>query len=258
MTDEGDSPRTRRYYFGLYHWRERGCRLLLGALAILGGVAVVSRTRRRIVKAVGAGSVLWGVNRVRRALVALLSPPPWVLDGEKYETLARALPLSETDRLLDVGAGTGRSLVGMAPSIADGCSVVAIDVFDDRIIFGNGPRLTRRNARVTGIEVAPVRGDAARLPVSDGAMDTVTLCRVLHDLQRSDARDALGEARRVCGPDGTVGVLALPYVHESDADPSTYWRELVVEAGFSVETVIEREDGYTIIVGDTEGTPDDD
>jgi SAM-dependent methyltransferase len=254
MTEEGDGPRTRRYYFGLYHWRERGRRLLLGVAAVLWGIAVGIRSRSRIPKAVGIVSVLWGANRVRTALLALLSPPPWVLDGEKYEALGRALPLSESDRLLDVGSGTGRSLVGMAPAVPDDCSVLAIDVFDDRIILGNGPRLARRNARIAGVDVEPVRGDGTRLPVSEGVIDTVTLCRVLHDLPKGGARRALEEAHRVCRPDGTVGVLALPFPHEPDADPTAYWRELVADAGFAVDTVIEREDGYTIIVGDAGGT----
>lgn len=246
------------YYFGLYHWRERGRRLLVGLLAILlAVVAVDRRDRSRFAVALAVPLFLWGGSTAREATVSLLSPPPWVLDREKYEVLAAELPLSEADRLLDVGCGTGRSLVGLGPAVPAACSVVALDVFDDRIILGNGPRLATRNAELAGLDIAAVRGDAARLPLSEGAVDVVTLCRVLHDLPVPAAQNALEEARRVCAPEGTVGVLALPYPHEADADPTAYWQGMVASAGFDVSTVIEREDGYTIVVGDVAGDLDD-
>ncbi|WP_226008108.1 class I SAM-dependent methyltransferase [Natrinema salinisoli] len=192
---------------------------------------------------------LWGGATVRSAATSLLSPPPWVLDREKYDALAAEIPLSESERMLDIGCGTGRSLVGLAPAIPERCSLLAVDVFDDRIILGNGPQLASRNARLAGVEVTPMRGDAARIPLEEDTVDIVTLCRVLHDLSATDARETLTEARRVCTPGGTVGVLALPYPHDEDASPATYWSELVADAGLTVSTVVEREDGYVIVVG---------
>lgn len=238
------------YYFGLYHWRERGRRLLFGVVAGVCGAALARSDRRSWARAlVGAAALAWGVLTAGQAVASLLSPPPWVLDREKYEALAAELPLSDADRLLDVGCGTGRSLVGLAPSVPGGCSVAALDTFDDRIILGNGGRLAERNARLAGLDAGALRGDAARLPVAGGSVDAVTMCRVLHDLPAEAARRALGEAHRVCTPDGCVGVLALPYPHDPDADPATYWRTMVADAGFDVERVVERDDGYTIVVG---------
>jgi len=159
--------------------------------------------------------------------------------------------------VLDVGCGTGRSLVGLAPAIPDGCSVLAVDVFDDRIILGNGPQLATRNARLAGVDATAIRGDAARLPLGDEAVDVVTFCRLLHDLPATAARDALADARRVCALGGRIGVLALLYPHDENATPATYWRELVADAGFAVDAVRERDDGYVIVVATAPERPSD-
>ncbi|MFC6765498.1 class I SAM-dependent methyltransferase [Natrinema soli] len=225
---------------------------MLGLLAVITGLAIGQSERRprgRTAIAVALVLVCWGGATVRSAAMSLLSPPPWVLDREKYEALAAEIPLSESERVLDIGCGTGRSLVGLAPAIPDHCSLLAVDVFDDRIILGNGPRLASRNARLAGVDATPIRGDAARIPLAADTVDTVTLCRVLHDLSATDAREALTEAHRVCTPGGTVGVLALPYPHNEAAKPAAYWGELVAEAGLTVSDVVERDDGYVIVVG---------
>ncbi|MES3516357.1 MAG: class I SAM-dependent methyltransferase [Natronomonas sp.] len=255
MREDGIDGLLPRYYFGLYHWRERGRRILLGLAAVAIGIGCVRRSGKRslwvrLAASIGAvGASAWGVGRIYTSLRAISTPPPWRLERAKYEALAAELPLSSADRFLDVGCGTGRSLVGLAPAVAEGCEVIACDVFDSRIILGNAPRLAVRNATRAGLDAAAVRGDASRLPIAGHTADVVTLCRLLHDLPQSEARGALEEARRVCDPDGRVGVLALPYPHESGVDATEYWKEMVEEAGFDVETLIERDDGYTIVVG---------
>ena len=137
-------------------------------------------------------------------------------------------------RILDIGCGTGRSLVGLAPHLPEGSSVIGLDVFDDRIILGNAPLLARRNARKAGIDVVPVRGDAARIPLTENSQDLVTACRVLHDLPEENHERTLREIRRVCRSGGVLGILEIP-VAPGERDPETYWREQVEEAGFAVQ-----------------------
>lgn len=229
-----------RYYFGVYHWRRRFRSLALAAVAIAVAAVVGSRTRSRSRRA--AASLVASVAAVRgfRTLRQLVGPTPWSLERAKYDALASRLPLDRADRVLDVGCGTGRSLVGIAPHVPDGTDVVGLDVFDDRVILGNGPRLARRNADRAGIDVEPVAGDAATLPLRDSSVDVATACRVLHDLPASSAEDALSELRRVCTADATVGVLELPLVPDDvagDPDPEAYWVDRVLEAGFEIETL---------------------
>ena len=240
-----------RYYFGIYHWRERGRRVLAGLLALVVAREIHRETsgfRRWLAPAVA----LWGIALGSDALWRLFSPPPWHVDVEKYQRLAAHLPLDDADRVLDVGCGTGRSLVGLAPAIPD-ATVVGFDVFDDRVILGNAPGLARRNATAAGLDCEVVQGDAATLPFADGAVDIVTACRVLHDLPVDVAEDAVAEAARVCAPGGTFGVLALPFPHDEEADPVDYWRDLVVDAGFeprAVETFERKGRRYVVVVAD--------
>ncbi|WP_338741540.1 class I SAM-dependent methyltransferase [Haloplanus salilacus] len=225
------------YFFGVYHWRERLRRIARSVLVLVASV-VAFRRGGRVVRAaaavLGIGAFVRGADTTRR----LCSPPPWTLDRPKYDALGTVLALDDADRVLDVGCGSGRSLVGLAPHLPDGCRVVGLDVFDDRIILGNGPQLARRNGARAGLDVAPVAGDAARLPVADGAFDAVTACRVTHDLPAAKRDAAFAELRRVCADDGTVGLLELPITPDGVDDHETYWRRCLEDAGLAVRRVV--------------------
>lgn len=239
------------YNFGVYHWRRRGRAVALGALSVLVGGVLAARPGRNDRRLLGAGAALWGAFAGGRALRQLAGSAPWRVETAKYEALAALLPLADAEYVLDVGCGTGRSLVGFADALSEETTLLGLDVFDDRVILGNGPALARRNARRAGLDAEILRGDAARLPVADGSADVITACRVLHDLPRDAARQAVAEARRACASGGTFGVLELPLPHEEAADPATYWRTLVADAGFAVDRCEERTiDGreYVLVV----------
>jgi SAM-dependent methyltransferase len=239
------------YYFGVYHWRRR-FRRLLGALAlVVAGLLVRQRGGRRS-RLAGTLLTAVGLWRGYGPLDRVLSPPPWRADTWKYIELREAVAYDDADRALDVGCGTGRSLVGLAPAVPADCRLLGLDVFDDRVILGNGSELARQNAAEAGLDVDVVAGDAARLPVVDGSQDVVTACRVLHDLPKDAAESALSEARRALGPDGTLGVLELPIPHDSGAEPMAYWQSLIADAGFTVEESREVGDGYILLVATPE------
>lgn len=244
-----------RFNFGVYHWRRRFRRL--GSAAALLGLALVLwlRSRRPLARLAAAGLALAGVRRGRPPVRRLLVPPPWRVERYKYDALGERLPYEDADRALDVGSGTGRSLVGLAPSIPDDCTVVGLDVFDARVILGNGPALARRNAARADLDAEVLAGDASRLPFTDDSQDVVTACRVLHDLPKATAEKALVEVHRVCRPDGTLGVLELSSTHGTDADPLDYWPDLIRNAGFEVRdarrvTRDGEETGYVAVVAE--------
>jgi SAM-dependent methyltransferase len=226
------------YNFGLYHWRRR-FRTILSALAVILPAEVCRRTTEsRWVRLVAMAAMLGGTVHGATAMHRLLSPPPWALDREPYAALASALPFAQAGRALDIGCGTGRSLVGFAPSVPDSCTVLGLDVFDDRIILGNGAALARRNGRAAGVDVAPIVGGASRLPVATDSQDVVTTCRVLHDLPATEVDPALREAHRVCASQGTLGVLELPIIPEDTiAAPEEHWPDRISQAGFTVTRV---------------------
>lgn len=242
------------YNFGMYHWRRR-LRTVLSAVGMAAvAVSIWRRSSSRRVRLVAiagmCGAVVRGVTVVRR----VLSPPPWALERYKYDALAVEVPFERADRALDVGCGTGRSLVGLAPYVPDACTLLGLDVFDDRVILGNAAALARHNARQAGIDVTPVVGDAVRLPVATDSQDVVTACRVLHDLPASAVEPALCEARRVCAPGGVVGVLELPLTPDGvTSPPEEYWPERVREAGLEILTFDRasrkgRADQYVLII----------
>ena len=241
------------YNFGTYHWRRRFRRLAVSGVVTALALILYRRAVSGMLRIPVVGIALWGLWNVVRTTRAILSPGPWRIERWKYESLASELPLATANSVLDIGCGTGRSLVGLAPHVRPTCTTVGLDRFDNRIILGNAPSLARRNARKTGLDAAVVRGDATRLPVSDGEVDVVTACRVLHDLSAPAARQALAEAHRSCRPDGTLGVLELPITHVETTTVSAYWRDLVADAGFEVTHAEEFErDGrrYVVIVAD--------
>lgn len=240
------------YYFGIYHWRRRFRRLLAGVVLVVAGL-LACRREENLPRAAGLVLAVVGAKRSYGPLDRMLSPPPWQPDRWKYRALREAMPYEDAEHALDVGCGTGRSLVGLAPAVPADCRLLGLDVFDDRVILGNGPKLAQRNAAEAGLDAEIVAGDAARLPVAEGSQDVVTACRVLHDLPRQAAESALSEARRVLKPDGTLGVLELPIPHDSEAEPLAYWEGLVADAGFAVEEAREVEAGsYYLIVATPE------
>lgn len=238
-----------RYYFGVYHWRRRFRRVVVGLLGVV-LAALLWRGGGRGRRLGAAALAAAGMDRARAPLRRLLDPPPWRVRRRKYERLAARLPLADAETLTDVGCGTGRALVAMAPLVPADATTVGVDVFDARVILGNGPALAARNAARAGLDTHLSRGDACRLPLADDSQDVVTVGRVLHDLpSEADADRALREAHRVLRPDGRLGLLEVRVTHDDSDDALAYWRDRVAAAGFDV-VATERVGGYVLVHAD--------
>jgi ubiquinone/menaquinone biosynthesis C-methylase UbiE len=107
--------------------------------------------------------------------------------------------LSPGDRVLDVAAGTGASLVPAAQRVGDAGSVVGLDLAPGMV-----DRLRERIARL-GIENAEALvGDAESLPFPDATFDAVLCCFGLFFFPDTDR--ALGEIKRVLRRGGRLAL----------------------------------------------------
>jgi ubiquinone/menaquinone biosynthesis C-methylase UbiE len=104
--------------------------------------------------------------------------------------------LSASDRLLDVGAGTGLLVEAAAPRVA---RVIAID---------SSPAMCRHlEQKLARLRVANARvltNDATNLQLDDAAIDVVVSNYCLHHLRDEDKLRALTEIKRVLRPGGRL------------------------------------------------------
>jgi ubiquinone/menaquinone biosynthesis C-methylase UbiE len=104
--------------------------------------------------------------------------------------------LSASDRLLDVGAGTGLLAESAAPRVAN---VVAID--SSPAMCG---RLERKLSRLRVANALVLRTDATDLQLEDNTIDVVVSNYCFHHLRDEDKLRALAEIIRVLRPGGRL------------------------------------------------------
>lgn len=112
------------------------------------------------------------------------------------QVLIERLRIAPGERVLDVGAGTGRLAAYVAELVGPGGEVVGIDPLGHRIAIAQSR---------TGANVRFATGQAEDLSAfSDGTFDVVYLNSVLHWI--ADKPRALAEAFRVLKPGGRIGL----------------------------------------------------
>jgi ArsR family transcriptional regulator len=134
-------------------------------------------------------------------------------DERVIEKMAEVSGVGQASQVADVGTGTGFVAAGLSPRVE---RVVGID---------NAPAMlevARENLKALGASnVELVVGEAARLPLEDGAVDAAFANMVLHHAEDPEAM--LREMARVVRPGGTVAItdeVAHPYawMREEHAD----------------------------------------
>ena len=127
-----------------------------------------------------------------------------------FERRARAVGLRllaarPGERVLEVGPGTGHTLVTLAGQVSPHGYVVGVDL-SARMAARARRRLV--HAGYTG-RTGVVRGQAHRLPIGAGAVDAVTMSFVLDLIDTDQIPTVLAECRRVLRPGGRLAVVAL-------------------------------------------------
>ena len=116
--------------------------------------------------------------------------------------------------MLDVGAGTGDTVIRLARAVGDQGRAIGVEPNPALRAVAAG------RADAAGGAVELLDGGAEELPLKDGSVDLVTCERVLQHLDEADA--AVREFARVVRPGGRVVVIdsdwATGIVHPGDPD----------------------------------------
>lgn len=136
--------------------------------------------------------------------------------GEDLEWIAEAAALTGTERVLDVGAGTGHTAFALASKAA---AVTGLDLTERMI--GSARKLAAERG-LSHVEF--IVGDAARMPFADAGFDLVACRFAGHHLADPDA--AVAEMARVLRPGGRI--LFADHIAPEDPDSDAYINRLDV------------------------------
>jgi len=179
------------------------------------------------------------------------------LNGRATMPTAAFLPSGE-GRVLDMGAGTGRSTLMVLES-RPRTTVVALDLFGEsyeghfgppppgQSTLDEGRAALLRNMRAAGVEqrVTIQPGDMRHMPLESNSFDAIVSAYAIDHLGLQGIQEALAEANRVLKPGGqfllmviakdrwmmfTFGPL-LAHTHMIAAD---FWPRKLREAGFQI------------------------
>ncbi len=164
---------------------------------------------------------------------------------------------SGAGRVLDIGAGTGRSSI-MVLRARPQATLVATDLFGDSFDHHFGPgekpeERLRQNLIAAGVEqrATITKADMTKLPFEAGSFDAVVSAYAVDHLNREGIRQALSEAARVVKPGGEFLLILVandwwaklafgPMLTHGGTRGRDWWTGGLKDAGFAVV-----EDGTT-------------
>lgn len=158
---------------------------------------------------------------------------------------------SGTGRVLDIGAGTGRSSIMVLES-RPRATLVALDLFGDSFQqhFGPGQSPQERllaNLKAAGVEqrATMVTADMRKLPFPPAEFDAIVSAYAIDHLNRKGIGQSLAEASRVLKPGGDFLLMLVakepwvqfafgPVLMHAGLRSSAWWASQLQEAGFQV------------------------
>lgn len=163
----------------------------------------------------------------------------------------QAFLASGEGRILDIGAGTGRSSI-MVLTARPHATLVATDLFGDSFNAHFGPGQAPQDRLLANLKAAGVdqrasiqMADMRQLPFEPEAFDAVVSAYAMDHLNREGSQQALAEAARVMKPGGDFllilvandawGKLAFgPMLTHGGTRGSSWWSQKLRETGFRI------------------------
>jgi ubiquinone/menaquinone biosynthesis C-methylase UbiE len=126
-------------------------------------------------------------------------------EGPVRQTGIEKLAVAPGEHVLEIGYGTGHSLVQLAKAVGQEGKVFGIDLSE-----GMRAQARERLAKERLIDRVELScTDATRLPYPEGSMDAVFLSFTLELFDTPEIPEVLAECKRVLRAGGRIGVVAL-------------------------------------------------
>ncbi len=189
-----------------------------------------------------------------------------IADGGEHAARERGLELlniQSGESVLEVGYGTGHSVVSLAEAVGDAGRVSGVDISDGMF------KVATKRVNEAGVSdrVTLKVGEVPPLPFDDNSFDVVTMSFTLELFPLEVIPDVLKETRRVLRDGGRLGVVSMATVKQGDSESAlerTYkWmhqhfphivdcqpiaaEQFVTDAGYELATA-ERLDLFTMPV----------
>ena len=126
-------------------------------------------------------------------------------EGPVRQAGVEKLGLRPREWVLEIGYGTGHSLVELAREVGPDGKVFGIDLSDGM----RARALERLEKEDLTARVELSSGDATRLPYPDGSMDAVFMSFTLELFDTPEIPQVLAECKRVLRTGGRIGVVAI-------------------------------------------------
>ncbi len=158
----------------------------------------------------------------------------WALDSRFYERITgtevtlRRMGLRPGQRVLEVGAGTGRLLIPAAQRVLPGGEAVGIDIQPGMV-----ERLKERARRAQVRNLTALLGDATQPVVPEASFDLAFLVTTLGEIP--DRAAVLAQCFRALKPGGVLSITELFPDPHYQSRPTV--KRLAEEAGFRLQSV---------------------